>query len=54
MVVIKTNFTIVIVSGRERGEEDGFGVPGNLYNISEVLFLKLKKCLKQIQHNVEI
>ena len=36
MVVIKTNFTIVIVSDRERGEEDRFGVPGNLYNISEV------------------
>ena len=36
MVVIKTNFTIVIVSDRERGEENRFGVPGNLYNISEV------------------
>ena len=36
MVVIKTNFTIVTVSDRERGEEDRFGVPGNLYNISEV------------------
>lgn len=43
MVVIKTNFTIVIVSDRERGEEDEFELPGNLYSISEVLFLKLKK-----------
>lgn len=42
MVVIKTNFTIVIVSDRERGEDE-FELPGNLYSISEVLFLKLKK-----------
>lgn len=48
MVVIKTNFTIEIVSDRERGKEDEFGLPGNLYSISEVLFLKLKKRLKQI------